>query len=298
MKRNHNEPSRPGHGRGGAGSNALCFAGVVLASALALAGCSVAGAAPQEPVTSASPAQPTGAPPGAIGAGNGAGLLFAVSAAGDGTVVRGFDRASHLLVRALPLTGHYAFPLVATSGPLEGVSQDGRVLILTASGPPGTSRFAVLDGSLTGPARVVELPARFAYDALSPDGSKLYLVEHLSPAGSEHYQVRSYDLAAGQLDDGVIADKTRIAEWMAGHPTSRATSTDGTIVATMYERHGAAPFIHLLHAADGFAQCVDLPAPARDWPLAWVGPTLTLQDATGRTRLAVDPATGTVTPTH
>ncbi len=140
------------------------------------------------------------------------------------------------------------------------------------------------------------LPAGFSYDALSPDGSTLYLIEHLGAAASEHYQVRSYDLAAGRLDDGVIADKTKVAEWMAGHPTSRVTSADGSIVATMYERDGGEPFVHVLHADQGFATCIDLPGSARGLLLTGAGDgrLLMLQDAAGLNRWSVDLDTATV----
>jgi hypothetical protein len=273
--------------------------------AITVAGCGTASGMPAAPATSAatsvSPAaisssaisSPAAAlPAGAIGAGDGSGLLFVVSASGGETVVRGYRRSNHEVVHDLRLPGHFALPTVATAGATEGVSYDGRVLVLTDPSSATVSRFAVVEGSLTTPATIVTLSSQFSYDALSPNGSKLYLVEHLPPSGSEHYQVRSYDLALGHLDDTVIADKTRVAEWMAGHPMSRVTVLDGTIVATLYERHGAAPFVHLLHARDGFAQCVDLPAGAAGWRLAGSQSSLTLQDQTAKTRLAIDLQSG------
>jgi len=92
------------------------------------------------------------------------------------------------------------------------------------------------------------------------------------------------------MDDAVIADKTRVTEWMAGHPTSRVTSADGTIVATMYERDGGRPFVHVLHAADGFATCIDLPTLALGLRLTGSAKSslLMLQDAAGMNRFSVD----------
>ena len=255
-------------------------------------------------VTSASTGTSTGGtagaqdsvPGGAVGAGNGRGLLIDAVAAGSGTTVRGYDRSSRALVRSVPLEGHYRWPVVATVGPVEGVSYNGATVVLAGPASATASRFVVLNAELTAPPRVVTLPPGFSYDALSPDGSTLYLVEHLGPGASEHYQVRSYDLGAGRLDDAVIADKTRVAEWMAGHPTARVTSADGSIVATMYERDGGEPFVHVLHAADRFATCIDLPGAARGLRLlpSSTGSPLLLRDAAGLNRFTVDTDAATV----
>jgi len=140
---------------------------------------------------------------------------------------------------------------------------------------------------------IVELPGALSYDALAPDGSVLYLIEHLAPAGSQHYQVRAYDLTAQRLDEAVVVDKANIGEEMAGHPTSRVTSPDGTVVSTMYERVDGAPFIHVLNTPGRFARCIDLPGSVRGMRLAGAGDLLALQDSAGLVRLTVDLAADT-----
>jgi hypothetical protein len=248
-----------------------------------------------------------------VGAAGGRGLLIDAVPDGSGTTVRGFDRTTHSLVRSVRLDGRYGLPLVVPGDPAEGISHDGSVVVLAEASPTASSssaavssaassaasRFVVLDTALTRAPRLLELPPGFSYDAVSPDGAKLYLIEHLGAAASEHYQVRSYDLRAARLDEAVIADKTRVAEWMAGHPTSRVTSTDGSIVATMYERDGGEPFVHVLHAADGFAACIDLPEAAHGLLLTGSGSdaVLVLQQADGRARFRVDLEPAAVTPT-
>ena len=229
-----------------------------------------------------------------VGAAGGQGLLIDAVPVGSGTTVRGYGRTSHSLVRSVRLEGHYGLPLVIPGDRAEGISHNGSAVVLaeasaTASQAPA-SRFVVLNADLTAAPRAVVLPPGFRYDALSPDGSRLYLIEHLGAAASEHYQVRSYDLRASRLDEAVVADKTKVAEWMAGHPTSRVTSADGSIVATMYERDGGEPFVHVLHAADGFATCIDLPATARGLSLAGpaAGGRLMLQDDSGTARFTLD----------
>jgi hypothetical protein len=238
----------------------------------------------------ASPASP--ASPGSPGSADVGPLLIEVAgptgAADRGTVVNGHDPTTRALVRTVRLTGRFELPRVVPSGPAEGVSHDGRIVVLEQPGGGTISRFAVLDGRLSEPARIVELPAGFSYDALSADGSDLYLIEHLGAAPSERYQVRVYALDAGRLEDWVIADKTRIGEWMAGHPTSRWTSGDGDVVATLYERDGGAPFVHVLHTDQGYAICVDLPYSAVGARLAGTASEVWVQGADGASRTPIE----------
>jgi hypothetical protein len=119
----------------------------------------------------------------------------------------------------------------------------------------------------------VELRGSFEYDTLSPDGSTLYVVEHLAGPPDGHYQVRAVDTATGTLRDGVVVDKAGGDEAMAGWPIAQARRPDG-MVYTLY--HGAEhPFIHALSSIDSWALCIDLPATgaadataATDWGLA------------------------------
>lgn len=102
------------------------------------------------------------------------------------------------------------------------------------------------------------LRGRFAFDALSPDGSWLYLIEHRPPAGSENYRVRLLDLRSGRLQREPIADKVNLQTDMTGLPMARATTADGVWVFTLY-RGGDHDFVHALNTKDAFALCLDLP---------------------------------------
>jgi hypothetical protein len=121
--------------------------------------------------------------------------------------------------------------------------------------------------------RVVELAGSFDYDAISPDGSTLYVVEHLTAEPGGRYQVRAVDVASWTLRDGVIVDKRNLDEAMAGWPVAQLRRDDG-LVFTLY-RGAEHPFIHALNTVEGFAVCIDLPgtraddvAVASDWGLA------------------------------
>jgi DNA-binding beta-propeller fold protein YncE len=203
-------------------------------------------------------------------------VTFSVRTRGADTRVEARDSAGTLRAHAT-VPGLWQLPEPAQDGTIEGVSADGRTLALT--GPKG-GRFAVLDTSLANAPMVISPGRRFAYDALSPDGRTLYLIEHMTdPRHPGRYQVRAYDLGIGRLQPGFIADKREIDEVMAGYPLARAGTPDGSWVYTLYQGPEHA-FVHALAAADGYALCIDLPggAPGRDaasyWGLALAGDTV------------------------
>jgi hypothetical protein len=155
-----------------------------------------------------------------------------------------------------------------------GLSQDGSTIVLVEDRPTANAtatRFAVLADNE--PARVIELPGTLEFDALSPDGSILYVVEHLPGPPEAHYQVRAVDLPAGTMRDAVIVDKRNLDESMGGWPITQARHQNG-VVFTLY-RGAEHPFIHALNTAEAWAVCLDLPGiganaadAASDWGLA------------------------------
>lgn len=197
----------------------------------------------------------------------------------------------------LPTIGHDAIPA--------GLSADGSTLVLVearaasaSAEAPTKARFAVLRVTpLERPHRIVELPGDFEYDAISPDGATLYVVEHLAAKPGGRYQVRAVDVASGTLRNDVVADKRNISEPMAGWPLAQLRRPDGGVF-TLY-RGAEHPFIHALDTAQGTAVCIDLPATgggdpeaARDWGLAPTpdGTAIFAVNATLGLALEVDPA--------
>lgn len=148
------------------------------------------------------------------------------------------------------------------------------------------SRFAVVDTSLGQPARMVELRGDFSYDAVSPAVDTLYLVSHFSIERPDQYVVRSYNVAAEKLDEGIVVDKSALEEGpMSGRPIARATTTNADWVYTAYR--GDHAFVHALNTVNKFAVCIDLPhraAKVSDWRLNL--------DETARTLMATIPSTG------
>jgi hypothetical protein len=215
---------------------------------------------------------PTGAPDASWS------RLVTASAKGATTVVQelvvdSLERASETI------DGAWRLPTIGADPTPVGVSIDGETIVLVedsaASASPAetTSRFAILRRSLAAAPRIVTLTGSFEYDTLSPDGSTLYVVEHLAGPPDGHYQVRAVDTASGALRDAVVADKTGGDEAMAGWPIAQVRRPDG-MVFTLY-RGPEHPFIHALSSIDAWALCIDLPATgaddtaaALDWGLA------------------------------
>ena len=123
---------------------------------------------------------------------------------------------------------------------------------------PNTDLRIVSTRNLVASERI-SLKGSFAYDALSPDGKKLYLIQHSSVDDLQHYVVRAYDLDAHALLPGRIADKAQKSWVMQGFPTARTSSLDGRWVFTLYMNPGGYPFIHALDTVRAVAHCVGLP---------------------------------------
>src|SRR5262249_27633546 len=186
-------------------------------------------------------------------------------------------------------------------GTTGGLSADGRTLVLgdasPYSGPLRTSsRFLIVDPRTLRPRSLVRLSGDFGYDALSPDGTRLYLVSHVSTADAFRYVVRAYDLAHHRLLPGRIADRTQRGWVMQGFPLARVTSPDGGMAYTFYANPGGYPFIHALDTVRGTAHCIGLPWRASQNGLSklrmtLVGKTLQLGWPGGRTFISVDTTT-------
>jgi len=212
------------------------------------------------------------AAPGAVAAGpdlgtatqlNAAHVSYVVQPAGAGTsvVVRGENGA---ILRRATVPGRWGIPLVTINGDVAGLGRNGRLLVLAEYGNSGNplrarSQLLVLETRRLAVERKVSLRGDFGFDALSPDGGLLYLIEHHVASDLSRYRVRAFDLADGRLLPGVIVDKREADEPMTGFPTARVSSGDGRRVYTLYtsQEH---PFVHLLDTVARAAFCIDLPS--------------------------------------
>jgi DNA-binding beta-propeller fold protein YncE len=217
-------------------------------------------------------------------------VLYSSHPSGASTVVRAIDTMGGSIQREISVAGAWRLPTIGLAQLPGGLSADGRTLVLESNTPASgsTTRFAIVatEGPVT--PRVVTLSGRFTFDALSPDGTFLYVIEHLSRSD---YLVRQVDVRTGNLAAGAILDKRNVDERMAGYAATQLPGADGWVYTVYRGEDG--DFIHALDTQRGLAVCIDLPgteatdeASAGHWGLAL--------DATGHVLYAANDALGLV----
>jgi hypothetical protein len=173
-------------------------------------------------------------------------------------------------LRSTSVPGRWGLQAATLAGDLTGLSGDGRLLVLTTptrGESLAVSTFVLVRTPALTKVGTIRVRGDFTVDALSPDGSTLYLIQHLTAGGTSRYQVRAYDVRARRLLQQVVADKRQAGWTMRGYPTARAATGDGSRVYTLYSNGNNYPFIHALDTVDRTAVCVGL-------PLSWTDPNL------------------------
>jgi len=177
-----------------------------------------------------------------------------------GTVLTQSRTRSGRVMRAAVLGRRWGVPVIANDGSSGGLSADGATLVLIrAAGtyPRRRTSFALVD---TGPLtvrRTIALKGEWGFDALSPDGSTLYLIQQ-APRDRNRYAVRAYDLRDNRLLPDPVVDPSEPDEPMRGLPVTRTTGPGGRWEYTLYAG-GEHPFIHALDTVRRESVCIDLP---------------------------------------
>ncbi len=200
----------------------------------------------------------------------GEGARYATVPAGKSTELLRIDPDGGEVTASRTIKGDFTIPLVALDGTSAGLSADGDTLALITPRtsfrrfPRKQTSFVVVDVGETGrmhPRKPVTLRGDFSFDALSPDGRAMYLVEYVS-ADYNDYAVRKYDLTRRRLlEDPVPFSHVVEPGEMRGLPMARATSADGRRAYTLYNgggRKSDEAFIHMLDTVDGISHCIDL----------------------------------------
>jgi hypothetical protein len=162
-------------------------------------------------------------------------------------------------LRRRTVRGAFSVPAVAYDGSPGGLSADGRTLVLISPRkryPRRQTTFAVVDARRLAARRHIRLKGDFSFDAISPDGRTMYLVEY-SPRDPGKYAVRAYDLDAGRLLPRLVVDPREPEEPMTGVPVTRVASADGRWAFTLYQSADH-PFVHALDTERRTAVCIDL----------------------------------------
>jgi hypothetical protein len=176
------------------------------------------------------------------------------------TVVERFDRPGHT-VASRTLHGRWTVPAVAVDGTAGGLSADARTLALIRprkSFHQSQTHLALLATTHLRIVDRISLRGDFSFDAISPDGSRLYLIEYLDRRDPTDYAVRALDTSTGRLEPKPIVDPDEPVDEMRGIPLTRTMSADGRWAYTLYDGNGKHPFVHALDTERGRAVCIDL----------------------------------------
>jgi hypothetical protein len=183
--------------------------------------------------------------------------------AGHSTVVARVRRDGGRIIRSRLLPGTFTIPAVAYDGSAGGLSADGRTLVLITPRtgfPRARTALLVLGARGLVPRATIRLQGDFSFDAISPQGRLLYLIQYNHPNDPTRYLVRAYDLRRGRLLHAPVVDPKERGEKMRGNPLSRAISPDGRWAYTLYDGAGGTPFVHALDTSGRTARCIDLDA--------------------------------------
>ena len=181
--------------------------------------------------------------------------------AGRVTVVARIATDGGRVLAARRLRGNLTVPAVAYDGSAAGLSADGRTLVLIApraAFPRRVTPIRILDAQRLRPRAAIRLRGDFSIDAVSPDGSLVYLVQYTSRTNPTLYAVRALDARTGRLIPGPIVDPTEPGERMRGLPMTRTDDAAGRWAYTLYDGAGGEPFVHALDTAGRTARCIDL----------------------------------------
>ena len=195
---------------------------------------------------------------GAVDAANG--VRYVALPAAKTTTVAAVRTSDGRVLRFATIKGTFGIPFVAFDGTTEGISSDGKTLVLAdLTGRQDETRFAVLNSKTLRLRNAVALPGLWAYDALSPNGRTLYATQYFGAAANARYAVRSVSLVSGKPVGGALVDRREPDEEMNGSPWARVRSANGAWAYTLYTKPDGTGFVHALDTAKRRAFCVDLP---------------------------------------
>ena len=97
------------------------------------------------------------------------------------------------------------------------------------------------------------LSGNWEVEALSPDGSRLFLI-HWNRSGG--YTLENIDTRSGRLRPTRLDE---VGEKMRGFAQGAVATRDGHWLLTLYLKNGGSTFLHALDLRTGLAHCIDLP---------------------------------------
>src|SRR2546423_6148482 len=151
------------------------------------------------------------------------GLRYTAHAGGGATTVKAVRDGK--VVASSTFDGAFGIPAVTSEGAAGGLSPNGRLLVLAEpphyDGLRAQSRFLLVSTRTLSLVQKIGLSGEFGFDALSPNGATLYLIQHVASNDLVRYVVRAYDVRTRRLVAQPIVDKRTPDETMRGYPVAR-----------------------------------------------------------------------------
>src|SRR4051812_19309080 len=122
-------------------------------------------------------------------------IQYAAGKSGGGTLIVANRTEGGTTVMSTTIPGAFGIPVLTQSGLAGGLFHDGSAFVLQQAGfDNASSHFAIVGTNDLKLRQTITLKGTFGFDALSPNGSMLYLIQHRTANDWNHYVVRAYNL--------------------------------------------------------------------------------------------------------
>lgn len=219
--------------------------------------------------------------------------LYTVAHKSGRTVLSAIDPRAGATRHQISFDGSFDLPVANDRGMPGGISPNGHWLMVESRTDRNQTSFMRVNTAFTERPKRITLQGSFAFDAISNDGNRLYVIESLAATQPGLYRVRLYDIDSASFDPRIVIDKREAqTAAMTGTRLSGVFAPNGSWLYSLYMNDEEGAFIHALSLDGNLAWCIDLPAqggtPAqqRMWSLA--------VRANGSAVYAVNPALGKV----
>jgi hypothetical protein len=229
------------------------------------------------------------APAGAIAGPPASNTVYVAQPTDDGTELARVNTAHNATVESRTVDTGFTIPAVAIDKSTSGLSADGGTLVLArplSDLGQRMTQFEVVAAKSLRVRELITLRGSYSFDAISPDGNLVYLIQYTNPAKPSQYLVRAYDLGADRLLRAPVVDPDEAGQPMTGRPMTRAMSPDGRWAYTLYQGSDEGPFVHALDTSGHGAVCVDLDG--LDLPAHLSGSRLAVSDDGSRLTITRD----------
>lgn len=186
-----------------------------------------------------------------------------ISHQGGTTDVKILSAATGELTNQFTLAGYWALGGIAPNGQWLAFTRlpnqaEKLTQLATQAWQTDIQVVAAADGQIT---HTLSLNGHFEVDALTNNGTGLFLIQYVPPDQPEQYVVRLYDLSIGELSPDPIRDKRVNDELMTGYAWGSIADPQGTWWLTLYvNTNKNTAFIHALNLREKWAYCIDLPS--------------------------------------